>query len=109
MVLLGRVRSMLLRQRPPVLMLRFSISDIGDLRLRFPFLGFLIRMKKILHFPMENSTLKPMDSEQLREYGHQMVDFIADYYKTIESFPVRSQVKMSMMRIKTRVSKRTVA
>ncbi|KAH7690926.1 Tyrosine decarboxylase protein [Dioscorea alata] len=42
---------------------------------------------------MENSTLKPMNSEQLREYGHQMVDFIADYYKTIESFPVRSQVK----------------
>ncbi|KAJ0265502.1 hypothetical protein HA466_0017770 [Hirschfeldia incana] len=34
-----------------------------------------------------------MDSEQLREYGHRMVDFIADYYKTIESFPVRSQVQ----------------
>ncbi|KAM7259049.1 hypothetical protein ACFE04_014790 [Oxalis oulophora] len=34
-----------------------------------------------------------MDSEQLREYGHQMVDFIADYYKTIETFPVLSQVQ----------------
>ncbi|CAA7403281.1 unnamed protein product [Spirodela intermedia] len=34
-----------------------------------------------------------MDAEQLREYGHQMVDFIADYYKNIESFPVLSQVK----------------
>uniref|UniRef100_M4F6H3 Tyrosine decarboxylase n=1 Tax=Brassica campestris TaxID=3711 RepID=M4F6H3_BRACM len=34
-----------------------------------------------------------MDSEQLREYGHRMVDFIADYYKTIETFPVRSQVQ----------------
>ncbi|KAL1219337.1 Phenylacetaldehyde synthase [Cardamine amara subsp. amara] len=34
-----------------------------------------------------------MDSEQLREYGHRMVDFIADYYKTIEDFPVLSQVQ----------------
>ncbi|KAL0733442.1 hypothetical protein Bca4012_009652 [Brassica carinata] len=34
-----------------------------------------------------------MDSEQLREYGHRMVDFIADYYKTIETFPVLSQVQ----------------
>ncbi|KAG8641853.1 tyrosine decarboxylase 2 isoform X2 [Manihot esculenta] len=37
--------------------------------------------------------LRPMDAEQLREYGHQMVDFIADYYKTIENFPVLSQVE----------------
>uniref|UniRef100_A0A1J3H4A4 Tyrosine decarboxylase 1 n=1 Tax=Noccaea caerulescens TaxID=107243 RepID=A0A1J3H4A4_NOCCA len=45
---------------------------------------------------MENGgkkMLKPMDSEQLREYGHRMVDFIADYYKTIETFPVLSQVQ----------------
>ncbi|KAH0916935.1 hypothetical protein HID58_024595 [Brassica napus] len=34
-----------------------------------------------------------MDSEQLREYGHRMVDFVADYYKTIETFPVLSQVQ----------------
>ncbi|CAA7034159.1 unnamed protein product [Microthlaspi erraticum] len=34
-----------------------------------------------------------MDSEQLRDYGHRMVDFIADYYKTIENFPVLSQVQ----------------
>ncbi|KAL0694081.1 hypothetical protein Bca4012_061261 [Brassica carinata] len=39
------------------------------------------------------NVLKPMDSEQLREYGHRMVDFVADYYKTIESFPVLSQVQ----------------
>ncbi|XP_010470705.1 PREDICTED: tyrosine decarboxylase 1-like isoform X1 [Camelina sativa] len=45
---------------------------------------------------MENGSknvLKPMDSEQLREYGHRMVDFIADYYKTIDKFPVLSQVQ----------------
>ena len=40
------------------------------------------------------SGLKPMDAEQLREYGHKMVDFIADYYKTIENFPVLSQVEV---------------
>ncbi|XP_061343435.1 tyrosine decarboxylase 2 isoform X1 [Gastrolobium bilobum] len=34
-----------------------------------------------------------MDSEQLREHAHKMVDFIADYYKTIEDFPVLSQVQ----------------
>ncbi|KAJ0239147.1 hypothetical protein HA466_0236510 [Hirschfeldia incana] len=34
-----------------------------------------------------------MDSEQLREYGYRMVDFVADYYKTIETFPVLSQVQ----------------
>ncbi|GMI73528.1 aromatic aldehyde synthase [Hibiscus trionum] len=39
-----------------------------------------------------------MDAEQLREYGHKMVDFIADYYKTIESFPVLSQVQPGYLR-----------
>jgi hypothetical protein len=35
-----------------------------------------------------------MDSEQLREHAHKMVDFIADYYKSIENFPVLSQVQV---------------
>lgn len=35
-----------------------------------------------------------MDAEQLRENAHKMVDFIADYYKTIENFPVLSQVEV---------------
>ncbi|KAK9015949.1 hypothetical protein V6N11_007036 [Hibiscus sabdariffa] len=39
-----------------------------------------------------------MDAEQLREYGHKMVDFIADYYKTIENFPVLSQVQPGYLR-----------
>ncbi|KAM6565023.1 hypothetical protein CsatB_025021 [Cannabis sativa] len=42
---------------------------------------------------LKENGLKPMDSEQLREYGHKMVDFIADYYKSIENFPVLSQVQ----------------
>ncbi|KAL8252741.1 hypothetical protein R6Q59_036434 [Mikania micrantha] len=37
--------------------------------------------------------LKAMDAEQLRESAHKMVDFIADYYKNIESFPVLSKVE----------------
>ena len=43
---------------------------------------------------MEGEKLKAMDAEQLREYGHQMVDFVADYYKTIENFPVLSPVQV---------------
>ncbi|KAL3715455.1 hypothetical protein ACJRO7_007226 [Eucalyptus globulus] len=42
--------------------------------------------------------LKPMDAEQLRESAHRMVDFIADYYKSIESFPVLSQVEPGYLR-----------
>ncbi|KAL0459345.1 UNVERIFIED_CONTAM: Tyrosine decarboxylase 1 [Sesamum latifolium] len=42
--------------------------------------------------------LKPMDAEQLRECAHKMVDFIADYYKNIESFPVLSQVQPGYLR-----------
>jgi len=37
---------------------------------------------------------KPFDGEEFRKYGHQMVDFIADYHRDIETFPVRSQVKV---------------
>lgn len=37
--------------------------------------------------------LRPMDADQLRECGHRMVDFVADYYKSIETFPVLSQVQ----------------
>ena len=42
----------------------------------------------------QQSGLRPMDAEQLRENAHKMVDFIADYYKTIENFPVLSQVEV---------------
>ncbi|ERN15854.1 hypothetical protein AMTR_s00039p00176550 [Amborella trichopoda] len=39
-----------------------------------------------------------MDAEELREHGHRMVDFISDYYKEIESYPVRSQVQPGYLR-----------
>lgn len=34
-----------------------------------------------------------LKSEDFRRLGHQMVDWIADYWERVESFPVRSQVK----------------
>ncbi|KAL4190634.1 hypothetical protein AMTRI_Chr07g25730 [Amborella trichopoda] len=42
--------------------------------------------------------MRAMDAEELREHGHRMVDFISDYYKEIESYPVRSQVQPGYLR-----------
>jgi aromatic-L-amino-acid decarboxylase len=39
-----------------------------------------------------------MDPDAFREHGHAMVDWIADYYKRIESFPVLSQVQPGEIR-----------
>lgn len=41
----------------------------------------------------ERRGLRPFDAEEFRENAHKMVDFIADYYRDIERFPVRSQVQ----------------
>eukprot|EP00897_Mesotaenium_endlicherianum_P004479 jgi/Mesen1/4059/ME000213S03087 len=41
---------------------------------------------------------KPLDVEEFRAHAHRMVDFIADYYRDIESFPVRSQVEPGYLR-----------
>eukprot|EP01018_Ginkgo_biloba_P016416 Gb_29512 [translate_table: standard] len=45
-----------------------------------------------------NKGLKPFDAEEFRENAHKMVDFIADYYRDIEKFPVRSQVEPGYLR-----------
>ena len=39
-----------------------------------------------------------MDPEEFRKHGHAVVDWIAEYYKRIESFPVLSQVKPGEVR-----------
>jgi aromatic-L-amino-acid decarboxylase len=39
-----------------------------------------------------------MDPDEFRERGHEVVDWIADYYKRIESFPVLSQAKPGEIR-----------
>lgn len=41
----------------------------------------------------DTTQFKPLDSEEFRQQAHKMVDFIADYYKNIESYPVLSQVQ----------------
>ncbi|CAN1284125.1 Tyrosine decarboxylase [Linum perenne] len=40
----------------------------------------------------------PLNPEELRRQGHMMVDFIADYYKNIEQYPVLSQVEPGYLR-----------
>lgn len=51
----------------------------------------------------ERSVLtKAFDVEEFRKHAHQMVDFIADYHRDIESFPVRSQVEvLTLIHIRT--------
>ncbi|CAK7349968.1 unnamed protein product [Dovyalis caffra] len=41
----------------------------------------------------ETSQFKPLDPEEFRKQAHQVVDFIADYYKNVETYPVLSQVQ----------------
>ena len=33
-----------------------------------------------------------MDTKQFREYGHEFIDWMADYFENIENYPVKSQV-----------------
>src|SRR5215813_12916720 len=39
-----------------------------------------------------------MKSEEFRRHGYAMVDWIADYYSRVESFPVLSQVEPGQIR-----------
>ena len=39
-----------------------------------------------------------MTPDEFRRHGHAVVDWIADYYSRIESFPVLSQVKPGQLR-----------
>ncbi|KAE7997274.1 hypothetical protein FH972_001921 [Carpinus fangiana] len=41
---------------------------------------------------------KPLDPKEFRQHAHKMVNFIADYYKQIETFPVLSQVQPDYLR-----------
>lgn len=34
-----------------------------------------------------------MNTEEFKRYGHQLIDWISDYYEDIEQYPVKSQVK----------------
>lgn len=54
-----------------------------------------------INSPQTQSNLtkfNPLDPEEFRSQAHQMVDFIADYYKNIEKYPVLSQVEPGYLR-----------
>lgn len=40
----------------------------------------------------------PLDPEEFRRQGYMVVDFLADYYKNIQKYPVRSQVEPGYLR-----------
>nr|P17770.1 RecName: Full=Aromatic-L-amino-acid decarboxylase; Short=AADC; AltName: Full=DOPA decarboxylase; AltName: Full=Tryptophan decarboxylase; Short=CrTDC [Catharanthus roseus]AAA33109.1 tryptophan decarboxylase (EC 4.1.1.28) [Catharanthus roseus]CAA47898.1 tryptophan decarboxylase [Catharanthus roseus] len=50
---------------------------------------------------MSNSPVgefKPLEAEEFRKQAHRMVDFIADYYKNVETYPVLSEVEPGYLR-----------
>ncbi len=47
---------------------------------------------------MSEKTNSHMPLEEFRQYGHAVVDWMADYYQRIESFPVLSQVQPGHIR-----------
>ena len=42
--------------------------------------------------------LNPLDPEEFRRQGHLVIDFLADYYKNIHKYPVRSQVEAGYLK-----------
>jgi aromatic-L-amino-acid decarboxylase len=57
-------------------------------------------MNKVLRWEvyMGEETSFHMTPDQFREYGRALIDWIADYYERIESFPVLSQVEPGQIR-----------
>uniref|UniRef100_A0AAU7BAW5 Tyrosine decarboxylase 2 n=1 Tax=Lophophora williamsii TaxID=130138 RepID=A0AAU7BAW5_LOPWI len=53
-----------------------------------------------LDIKQESSPLmtNPLDSEEFRRQGYMVIDFLAEYYKNIQKFPVRSQVEPGYLR-----------
>ena len=48
-----------------------------------------------------------MTPDQFRQHGRELVDWIADYYEQVESFPVLSQVQPG--EIRAQLARRTAA
>nr|POE73717.1 tyrosine/dopa decarboxylase 3 [Quercus suber] len=40
----------------------------------------------------------PLDPEEFRRQGHMIIDFLADYYRDVEKYPVLSQVEPGYLR-----------
>nr|POE49881.1 tyrosine/dopa decarboxylase 3 [Quercus suber] len=52
------------------------------------------------HMPSHTSSYNnnPLDPEELRRQGHMIIDFLADYYRDVEKYPVLSQVEPGYLR-----------
>ncbi|XP_062113044.1 tyrosine decarboxylase-like [Humulus lupulus] len=60
------------------------MGSLGDFQ--FPLSNGLSNMA-------DGASTSPLDPEEFRRQGHMVIDFIADYYKNIEKYPVLSQVE----------------
>ncbi|CAN0518039.1 unnamed protein product, partial [Scytosiphon promiscuus] len=40
------------------------------------------------------------DWEPFRQLGRSMIDYIADYYRTVEDFPVRARVEPGYLKVR---------
>ena len=47
------------------------------------------------HMPNHTSShnINPLDPEEFKQQGHMIIDFLADYYRDVEKYPVLSQVE----------------
>ena len=52
-----------------------------------------VQVRPELHAAAKLDLDRVQDWESFREHGHKMVDFIADYYKTVHTRPVKAQVE----------------
>ncbi|XP_050245118.1 tyrosine decarboxylase-like [Quercus robur] len=52
------------------------------------------------HMPNHTSSYNnnPLDPEEFRRQGHMIIDFLADYYRDVETYPVLSQVEPGYLR-----------
>ncbi|XP_023881933.2 phenylacetaldehyde synthase [Quercus suber] len=52
------------------------------------------------HMPSHTSSYNnnPLDPEEFRRQGHMIIDFLADYYRDVEKYPVLSQVEPGYLR-----------
>ncbi|KAJ3669993.1 hypothetical protein LUZ60_010317 [Juncus effusus] len=41
--------------------------------------------------------LNPLDPDEFRKQGHMVIDFLADYYRDVSKYPVRSQVEIGFL------------
>jgi aromatic-L-amino-acid decarboxylase len=54
----------------------------------------------VSHSPIPDSRSFHMSSEEFRRWGHAVIDWIADYQKNVEKYPVLSQLKPGEIRSK---------